>query len=232
VRLTLVVTAAALVLAACGSGYQYAKRVHPKLLYRTGGGSGAVGIAQVEAASTYFKLPPKWRLLEEEDYLQQTGILSAGSPEGAYLARNKQRVQPFDAAPRPSIINVLQPTGSHPSGFSAVYVLDDEERDNVSLRSLRNAAINIDPDPLSGNSNAEVLLHDDAVVRPGGFHGNRVIANVRASNGALMTLDKTTLVDEDTRVVYMFVVACEARCFRQQQKTIAEVVDSWTIKER
>jgi hypothetical protein len=219
----------AVTLAACGSGYHYAKQANPRLIYRTAGGGS--GLAEVRGASTYFKLPPKWKLLDEEDYLRASGSLTSDSPEDSFLVRHKQRVQPFDAAGAPSVTHVIEPTTT-PSGFSAVYVLDDDERDGISLQSLRNAAVSVDPDPVSGTSNAEVLRHDSEVVRPGGFHGNRVIVNIRTESGTLLTVDKTTLVDDHTRVVYMFVVACEATCFREQQKAISQVVDSWTIKER
>jgi hypothetical protein len=226
----LLLTAALATLAACGSGYHYAKQATPRLIYRTAG-DGSVGLAEVRGASTYFKLPPKWKLLDEEDYLRASGSLDTETPEQSYLVRHKQRVQPFDANPSPSVSHVIQP-GPTPSGFSAVYVLDDDERDGISLQSLRNAAISVDPEPVSGTSNAEVLLHDSEVVRSGGFHGNRVIFNVRTDAGTLLTVDKTTLVDDHTRVIYMFVVACESKCFRDQQKEIEQVVDSWTIKER
>lgn len=218
-------------LAGCGSGYTYATRAHPKLLYRTSV-NGATGLARVEAASTYFKLPPGWSLLDEDEFVRASGALATSSPEEAAFARRKQRYQPFDAADDPSVRHVLSSTSAHPTGYSVLYVLDDDERDGVSLRALRNALVPIDPDPVSGDASAEVLYRDDKVVQPGGFHGSRVIANVKADDGTLLTIDKTTLVDKDTRVIYLFLVGCEAACFRAQQKTIAQVVESWTIKER
>lgn len=221
--------AAAVTAAGCGTGYEYAKREHPKMIYRTAAGGG--GLAQIEAASTYFKLPPGWDLLDEEEFIEDQGLVDGQTPEQQFIQRSKIRSQPFDAAPQPSVEHILQAGTSHPSGFSQLLVLDDDERDGVSLNSLRNFGIRTDADPLTGESEAEVLYRDDHVVRSGGFRGSRVIFNLPVRLGAVMTIDKTTLIDEDTRVVYMFVIGCEAMCFRQNQKAISEVVDSWTIKD-
>jgi hypothetical protein len=230
-RAAAAVVAGSLALAGCGSGYTYATRAHPQLIYQTSA-NGSVGLAKVNAASTFFKVPPGWRLLDENSFLNATGALAGQTPEQAYLTRHKQRIQAFDASPKPAPAHVLSPGNTSPTGFSAVYVLDDSERDSINLKSLRNAIIPVDPDPTSGTSNTEVLLQDDKVSRPGGFHGNREVFNLTTTDGPLMTVDKTTLIDKDSRVVYLFVIGCDSACFHRQQKTISQVVDSWTIKER
>jgi hypothetical protein len=40
------------------------------------------------------------------------------------------------------------------------------------------------------------------------------------------------LKDPQTRVLYLFLVGCQADCYESNQDTIDEVVSSWTIKER
>ena len=46
------------------------------------------------------------------------------------------------------------------------------------------------------------------------------------------TVDQTGLVDAATNMLYFFIVGCESQCFAQNRRTISEVADSWTIKER
>ena len=226
-------TAALMVLSACGSGYHYVTRAHPRLIYKSGA-NGGIELAAVKAGSTFFKLPPGWRVLREDDFLNESGALTGASPEGAALVRAKRRVQVFDAATRPNVQHLLSLEADDPTGLAEIKVLDDDERDGVSLAGLRNFPFQIDRDPTAtnGNNDTEVLLQDDTIVRPGGFHGSRVIFNLRSNSGKLMTFDKTALVDKNTRVLYLFLVGCEAQCFRDKQKTIGQVVDSWTIKER
>ena len=47
-----------------------------------------------------------------------------------------------------------------------------------------------------------------------------------------LTINQTGLVDPSTRMLYLFVIGCEAHCYLAHQRTIDQIVKSWTVKER
>jgi hypothetical protein len=111
-------------------------------------------------------------------------------------------------------------------------VLDDDQRDAVSLADLRNFPFTVDAqEPQADAPEVEVIARDDEVVRSGGFHGTQVLFNIKGDHGLTYTLNQTTLTDSASRVLYTFVIGCEASCYVDNIETINEVVASWTIKE-
>ena len=117
------------------------------------------------------------------------------------------------------------------------HVLDDDQRDSVSLSDLRNFPFSVDAQQptqtnlQAGDPKVELIARDDEVVRPGGFHGTQVLFNLKGDNGLAYTVNQTTLTDTASRLLYTLVIGCEARCYVENAKTINEVVASWTIKE-
>jgi hypothetical protein len=148
----------------------------------------------------------------------------------------EQHVNGFDASPKPSVTNVFGRSTS-PSGRQLVLVLNDEERDNTSLRDLRNAfLVDIDGELEQAkrqNVTPKVKVHgrNDDVVKPGGFHGSQVIFDYTASD-VVLTFNQTTLLDSEARIAYVFIIGCETHCYFNNVEAINDVVDSWTIKER
>jgi hypothetical protein len=70
-----------------------------------------------------------------------------------------------------------------------------------------------------------------SIVKPHGLHGSRLVYSVVTHDGSF-TVDQTGLVDAGTHTLYFFIVGCESQCFAQNRRTISQVADSWTIKER
>jgi hypothetical protein len=111
-------------------------------------------------------------------------------------------------------------------------VLNDDQRDAVSLSDLRNFPFTVDSQGTQTDApEVEVIDRDDEVVRPGGFHGTQVVFNLKGDHGIAYTLNQTTLTDSESRLLYTFVIGCEATCYVRNVDTINEVVESWTIKE-
>jgi hypothetical protein len=63
-----------------------------------------------------------------------------------------------------------------------------------------------------------------------GFRGRRLVYTVRAETGRV-TVDQTTLLDDDTSTLYAFMIRCTADCYADHRGVIDEVVASWTVKE-
>ena len=201
------VAAALVLLTACaGSGFTYVKS---------------------SANNTYFKVPNDWRVFDKDQVLGLTGTNKTSRPAPdpglKYLAV-------FDADPKPSLEHDLQ-TATAPFGVVKVRELSPEERDTFSLAALRNEVIPIDDILQQEVGQIELVTQPKSIVKSHGLHGSRLVYSVVTQDGSF-TVDQTGLVDAGTRTLYFFIVGCESQCFAQNRRTISEVADSWTIKER
>ena len=224
-------------LVACGtSKYHYVTTKSPTLVYKIPVGKRTLRRA-VEAADSYYKVPRSWKVFSKEQVLSAMPGVDKLTPTGIADLVAGQNVTGFDASPRPSPANLFSATSS-PSGREMVLVLDDDQRDSVSLSDMRNFPFSVDAQPgaetdqQSGQPKVEIIARDDEVVRPGGFHGTQVLFNLKGDHGLAYTVNQTTLTDTASRLLYTLVIGCEARCYVQNAKTINEVVASWTIKEK
>jgi hypothetical protein len=223
-------------LVACGtSKYHYVTTKSPTLVYKIPVGKRTLRRA-VEAADSYYKVPRGWKVFSKEQVLAATPGIDKLTPTGVADLVEGQHVTGFDASPRPSPTNLFSATAA-PTGREMVLVLDDDQRDSVSLSDMRNFPFSVDAQPATqtdqqtGDPKVEIIARDDEVVRPGGFHGTQVLFNLKGDHGTAYTVNQTTLTDTASRLLYTLVVGCEATCYVRNAKTINEVVASWTIKE-
>jgi hypothetical protein len=222
---------AAAVLAGCGtSKYHYVTSKSPPLSYKVPVGKRMLR-RQVEAADSYYKVPRAWAVFDYDQVLSAWPGIETMTPTGRYDLIQTQTVSGFDASARPTPTNLFSAT-SAPTGQERVVVLTDDQRDAVSLADLRNFPFSVDSQGTQTDApEVEVIDRDDEVVRPGGFHGSQVIFNLKGDHGVAYTLNQTTLTDSESRLLYTFVIGCEATCYVSNVDTINEVVASWTIKE-
>ena len=201
---SLMAVAAVLLTSCAGSGFTYVKS---------------------SANKTYFKVPDNWRVYNKDQVLGLDKSATRPQPDPGlkYLAV-------FDGDPKPSLEHDLQ-TATAPFGVVKVRQLSPEERDTFSLASLRNEVIPIDDILQQDVGQIQLVTQPKSIVKSRGLHGSRLVYSVVTENGSF-TVDQTGLVDAATNVLYFFIVGCEAECFAQNRRTISEVADSWTIKER
>jgi hypothetical protein len=223
-------------LAACGdSKYHYVTTKSPTLVYKVPVGKQTLRRA-IEAADSYYKVPRDWKVFTKEQVLSAMPGIDKLTPTGVSELVEGQHVTGFDASPRPSPANLFSATAA-PSGREMVLVLDDDQRDAVSLADLRNFPFSVDAkeatqtNQQAGDPKVEIIARDDEVVRPGGFHGTQVLFTLKGDHGMSYTVNQTTLTDTASRLLYTLVIGCEATCYVRNAKTINEVVESWTIKE-
>ena len=191
-------------------------------------GCAGTGFQYVSSSetNTVFKVPEDWTLYSEDDVFEfRPPDLS---PQQEAANRASQWIMAFDGAEPPSLEHLFAQTSKQPAGYAKVRVLSDEERDTYSLRSLRNEEFEIDR--LVKDQRVE-LISDDEVALENGFAGSRVVFNVRQGAG-FVTVNQTALVDSQTRVLYLFLIGCDADCYSKNEEVISEVVSSWTIKEQ
>jgi hypothetical protein len=195
-----------LALAACqSSGFQYVKS---------------------DEVNAIFKVPQDWRIYSEDEIV---GASTANlSPSQRDRLHGSQWAVAFDSSPEPSLINVLDRSAIFPSGMARASVIQDEERDTYSLRTMRNELVNLDT--LSELEGYVDPISREVITRDGGFHGLQQVVTIRTETGGFYTFNQTSLVDPLTTIAYVFVVGCEADCYEKNQQLINEVVESWTVE--
>jgi hypothetical protein len=190
--------------------------------------SGFTYIANSDLGS-YLKLPDHWTVFDEEVvFARQTRELPSSVAE---QVRQGQWAVAFDADPDPSIEHFFEQfrnPSAYPSGYLRIRALRSEEREEFSEASLRNELVRVDA--LRGADPSRVRALDSEEIDAGeGTRGVRTIVNFRVDKG-VFTLDQSALVDENTEVIYLLAIGCEASCYEQHRSVIDEVADSWTIQ--
>jgi hypothetical protein len=203
--LILTVIAGALLVAGCSSGYHYVKSSEDK---------------------TYFKVPDRWAIFDEEAIIDRLGADLTESERQAELD-GTWRVA-FDAAPTPKIGHLGSPKAGHPSGLAVVHSLSFDAADAMSNSALRNYFFEVDA--ALENGTGEIVDYEELQL-DGGFRGVRVVANL-AVNGRTITIDQTALLDQATTKVYALFVSCSNICYDKYRGEIRGVVDSWTVRAK
>lgn len=192
-------------LAACGgSGYQYVKSSSDK---------------------AYFKLPKDWKIYDKSQI-----VAASGNRLSSRQAATVRFMVAFDGDPDPSLEHHLE-TATRPFGLARVRELSDQERDEFSRLALRNEVVPIDQIVSQKVGQVELLAEPRDITTADGVAGSRLVYRVTTGDGSF-TVDQTGLVDPKTQVVYFFIIGCESTCYEQNKRTISEIADSWTVKER
>jgi hypothetical protein len=189
-------------------------------------GCAGSGYDYVKSSSnrTYFKVPDSWKLYDQDAVLKANPNKLSADELAQQRTSTWQEV--FDASPNPSITHLGSPTAKYPVGQAIVETLSPDEADTISLQSLRNMFVGVD-DAL--NNNQAVVLGYEPVQRDGGFHGVKLTARLALTNGSV-TFSQIAMVDAATSKRYSLFVACTSACYTKNQKRIAQVLDSWTVK--
>jgi hypothetical protein len=210
-RALVTLTAAALVLTACsGSGFQY---------------------VQNDDFNAYFKLDEDWRIFEEEEFFASPALDLEPLERQRRLASTW--VRGFDADPNPKLTNLFVNATLAPHGVARIQILTEAEREGFDVAALRAAHLGFDPvrakreDP----KGPVEVLGEESLSLDGGQHGVRLQVAFDTSTGDIAVIDQTALVDSARGLLYLFVIGCSSRCYAENQETIKEIADSWTIEE-
>ena len=176
---------------------------------------------------TYFKVPSKWTLYDEEALADRfNGDLTDAQRE--QLLDDTWRVA-FDASPTPTLRHLLETGAKDPSGVALVRTLTFDDADTVSLSALRNYFFDVDKALEDGTG--EVVTYEDLQL-DGGFRGSHLVANLSMSDGGAMTIDQTILLDQATTKLYALIVSCSSVCYERNSGDIKKVVESWTVRDK
>jgi hypothetical protein len=197
------VLAAAVLVAGCGSSFNYVKSSEDK---------------------TYFKVPKRWTLFDENAVMDGVGTELTRTERETELDQTWKVA--FDAAPKPSLRHLA--AADHPSGLAVVRSLNFDASDAMSTSVLRNYFFDVDT--ALQDETGELVEYEELQL-DGGFRGIRLVANLDV-NGKRMTIDQTALVDQATSKLYALLVSCSNVCFENNQGQISKIVDSWTVRDK
>ncbi|OHV38572.1 MULTISPECIES: hypothetical protein [Parafrankia] len=189
----------------------------------------------------FLKVPAAWT------YQEMPGPALFGidarnvSPEMLRGLMSREWVVGLDAAEKFDETSLFVPDAPLPKGFVQVRHLLPEEANAVSTNDLRNFVVTVDDavaaqeeavrqDPYGARlAPSFLLLADEKVAQDSGVHGVHLIYQVATAAG-LVTIDQTSLLDQNQTVLYQLVLACSALCYTQHGGQIGEVTGSFTIK--
>lgn len=221
-----------------GAGERLELRVRLGVLAATGAlvtgcaSSGYTYVANTDDGA-YFKVPGDWHVFDADEVHERR--TAEVTPERAERMRTAQWAIAFDADPEPTLDHVFVEPSDHPVGYARVRDLDGQERDQFSLASLRNEFLPLDRISQQDADRVEPLeveeIGSGEVGGEEGLRGVRLVFNIRAASGAVLTYQQASFVDADTEKVYLIALGCTADCYEDNRRAIEEVARSWTIKE-
>jgi hypothetical protein len=191
----------------------------------TGCGGSNYRYVKSSANHTYFKVPKDWKIYDKGQIVEASGSRLSESQSSTL-----RFMVAFDADPKPSLEHDLQ-SATRPFGLARVRQLNADERETFNLLALRNEVVPIDQIVQQNAGDVELLQEPREITTTKGLAGTRLVYRVISPDGSF-TVDQTGLVDAKTQTVYFFIIGCESNCYDHNKRTISEIADSWTVKER
>jgi hypothetical protein len=174
-------------------------------------------------AHMFLKVPMKWGLFEEEEFLRsQSNDLTE---EQIQALRDRQWLIIFDAAPDPSIDH-LAPDADHPAGFAQIRQLSEDEGD-YSLESLKSEVFPYSQ--LRFQDGFELIGHKEIEDLPGDLQGIELSYSFDLE-GTQVMVSQMGALDPANRVIYLTVVACKQSCYEDEERAIRRLMSSWTVE--
>lgn len=205
--------------------------------------SGCGGAQYIYVANsdekTYFKIPSGWHEIDQtaiDDYFNPENPDSAG----AQLRKQLRWSAAYDAADDPTPAHMITAvTSDAPVLYVTVRHLTQSEQSQVSYDFLRDAFTYV---TVTGRRQAASAGYDlssfellyDEILPAGeqGLHGVRVVFNLELPTGVVHTFDQTAWANADSSVIYLLLIRCTARCYRERVVEIDDVATSFTVRSK
>ena len=183
------------------------------------------------ADRTYLKVPTTWHQVDTGELASKLGIKTAAGSGMWFTA--------YDADSAPSATHVFGDATEAPIMFVFVRGLPESARGSYSLDTLRDLLNPVSPSAqqqaaMLGAGSAPITTISDTVLTPGhGLHGVHVVYGKQsAMGGSPQVYDQIGYLNDDSSKLYLFVVQCSVQCYQDRQKEIANVVSSFTVREK
>jgi hypothetical protein len=174
-------------------------------------------------ARMFLKVPEKWGLFDEEEFLKsQSDDLTE---EQIQALRDRQWLVIFDADPDPSIDH-LAPDADHPAGFAQIRQLSEDE-ENYSIETLKSEVFPYSQ--LRFQDGFELIGHKEIEGLPGELEGVKLSYSFDLK-GTQVMVTQVGALDPANRLIYLTVVACKQSCYEDEERAINRLISSWTVE--
>ena len=191
---------------------------------------------------TYFRVPSAWSEVDGApvDDVLLSGLLQAKpDSEVARRAKGLMWSAAYDASEDPTAEHVFSafPT-TEPVVYSMVFHLPQVIQGALSFDILRDF---IFPVTTSSRVRAEQngqglsgfeLLNDQVLTPSDGVRGIRVVYNYELGLDTIHTFDLTAYVNNDSSTVYLLLIRCTARCYRERAVELDGIATSFTVRSQ
>ena len=197
-------------------------------------GSPAFTYVANSSQKTYFKVPMEWH---EIDHSSLDQVLAPSGEDAAAAEVRRQRVWSvaYDADASPSARHLFGAV-DEPFVYATVAQVAESERGSVSFDKLRDFILPVTEGARLGAQQAGFplqgfeLIGDDVLTPGTGLRGVHDVFSYRYPDGSLQTFDETAYVNDDASRIYILLVRCSARCYRDRQGELKLVAGSFTVR--
>ncbi len=181
----------------------------------------------------YFKVPAEWSRVDQG----ALDVEQFADPDSA-TAKVQKALNwsiAYDADDKPSPRHVFGPHAAEPVVYARVQRLPPNDRGTVSFDSMRDLLLPVTPTARQSALQQGVrltgfeLLVDDVINPEHGLRGVHSVFNYNVG-GVLQTFDQTVLANDDASKVYLLLVRCSAKCYRQRTDEMKTITKSMTVK--
>jgi hypothetical protein len=211
------------------------------LLAASIGSLGACGSPQYtyvknSGQQTYFKVPAGWHKIDAKPI---DPAVTGDHPDSALARARDMWSVAYDADVRPSADHLLSLISEEPIVYAGVYRLTPDEHDAYSLNQLRDSFLPVTDQArqaasaqAQGQQLPKVERMVDEELKPGGgLRGIHEVYNYVLPIGGVQTFDlKAYLSDEGQ--VYLMLLHCSARCYRNRAKEFNSIITSFTVRKQ
>lgn len=197
---------------------------------------------------TAFKVPNDWTVFDKQAFLRLPPGPEASTPDPI------EWLVALDGDPSPDVQHVLNAEDlatRHPQGIALVFTLSPENRDQASLRYVRNFLVPVDDLMQLGTDNISILAYDDSLTGDGGLRGSHIVFQFRPSalgqlqegqggveggggtsafSPEFVVVNQVAYLDANAENVYLMALMCSAECYADHQQDIDDAIDSWTVR--
>jgi hypothetical protein len=183
---------------------------------------------------TYFKVPHEWHEIGTDDL---DDVLGGTTPDSAGAERRQQLwwSVAFDASADPAPDHLVSNGRTdQPVLYARVARLTETQQNAVSLDMLRNVFLPVTDDAREAAATSLSLtgfelLRDEVLTPADGLHGVREVYDYELG-GVMHTFDQTALVNNDGSKLYLLIIRCSTRCYRDRAGELDTVAESFTVR--
>jgi hypothetical protein len=188
---------------------------------------------------TYFKVPHAWHEIDSEAIDDSfDGIENEDS--GAVDIRKQlwwSVAYDSDESPAPEHMTDIG-TSDAPVLYASIRRQLPSQRDMTSFDLMRDVFLPVSETRRQAVAEAGAglggfeALYDEVLNGADGVHGVRTVYSYEMPTGVLHTFDQTVYANQDSTVLYILLIRCTARCYRERAVELNDIATSFTVRSK